>query len=141
MADQLFIEDLLPGLSRSLVRVITEEDIEAFGALSGDRNPLHFDSGYAASTRFGGCIAHGMLSASLLSTVLGMQLPGRGAVYLGQTLRFLAPVRAGDEVVVTCTVREVFPEKRRASVDCVCAVGDLRVVEGEAQIMAASRAD
>ena len=141
MADQLFIEDLVPGLSRSLVRVITEEDIEAFGALSGDRNPLHFDSDYAASTRFGGCIAHGMLSANLISTVLGMQLPGRGAVYLGQTLRFLAPVRAGDEVVVTCTVREVFPEKRRASVDCVCAVGDLRVVEGEAQIIAASRAD
>ena len=139
VADELFIEDLEPGLSRSMRRVVTLSDIEAFGELSGDRNPIHFDEEYAAGTRFGGRIAHGLLSGAFISAVLGMQLPGRGAVYLEQTLRFLAPVRPGDELIVTCTVKEVLRERKRAIIDCLCQVGDQDVVRGEAKLLVPSR--
>ncbi len=139
MADQLFLEDLEPGVSRSRKWTVREADIEAFGALSGDRNPIHFDEEYAAGTRFGGRIAHGMLSAAYISTVIGMHLPGRGAVYLGQTLKFLAPVRPGDELTVTCTVRDIVPERKRAVLECVCRVGDVDVVRGEATVLVPSR--
>ncbi len=139
MAESLYLEDLTAGLSRSISRTIHEEDIESFGALSGDRNPVHFDEVYAASTQFGGRIAHGMLGASLISTVIGMQLPGKGAIYLGQTLKFRAPVRAGDKLHVVCTVREILREKRRVTIDCVCKVGETTVIEGEALILVPSR--
>ena len=141
LAAQLFLEDLEPGLARSLTRVVTEGDIDAFGDLTGDHNPIHFDEEYAATTQFGGRIAHGMFTAGLISTVLGMQLPGKGAVYLGQTLRFRAPVRPGDRLVVTCTVREVFPDRRQTTIDCRCTVGDTVVADGEARVLVPSRAD
>jgi len=135
----MFIEDLAPGVSRSLEHAVTEEDIEAFGKLSGDRNPVHFDDDYARGTRFGGRIAHGMLTAAFVSTLIGMQLPGKGAVYLEQTLRFLAPVRPGDRLVVSCTVRELDLKRRRARLDCLCRVGETDVLQGEATILVASR--
>lgn len=141
MADQMFLEDLEVGLSRSMRRVITDADIEAFGRLSGDHNPIHNDDEYASGTRFGGRIAHGMLSAAFISTVIGMQLPGKGAVYLGQTLRFLAPVRPGDELTVQCTIREIVLERKRAILDCVCRVGDVQVLKGEAVVLVPSRDD
>lgn len=140
MAAQLYLEDLKPGLAHEMKRVISADDIEQFGELSGDRNPIHFDEEYASSTQFDGVIAHGMLSAGLISTVIGMHLPGKGAIYLGQTLKFKAPVRPGDEVTVTCTVREIVMQKCRAIIDCVCAVGETVVVEGEALIAVPSRA-
>lgn len=139
MADELFLEDLEPGLSRSMNHVVTTSEIEAFGELSGDRNPIHFDDEYAAGTRFGGRIAHGLLSGAFISTVIGMQLPGRGAIYLEQTLRFLAPVRPGDELTVTCTVKEIIPEKKRVILDCLCRVGETDVVRGEAKVRVPSR--
>src|SRR5215470_11501813 len=101
------IEDLTIGQSASYSRTITEADIQQFGAVSGDLNPLHFDEEYARTTLFKGRIAHGMLSASFLSTVLGTQLPGAGSIFLSATIRFKAPVRIGDTVVATCAVREI----------------------------------
>ncbi len=139
MADELFLEDLEPGLSRSMKHIVTASEIETFGELSGDRNPIHFDDEYAAGTRFGGRIAHGLLSGAFISTVIGMQLPGRGAIYLEQTLRFLAPVRPGDELTVTCTVKEVVPAKKRVILDCLCRVGEIDVIRGEAKVMVPSR--
>jgi 3-hydroxybutyryl-CoA dehydratase len=134
-----YIEDLKPGLSESLSKTVSERDIELFGEVSGDRNPVHFDEEYAKATMFKGRIAHGMLSASYISTVLGMQIPGPGTIFMSATVRFKAPVRIGDTVLTTCTVREVNQEKRRVVFDCVCKVGDITVVEGEALVMAPSR--
>ncbi len=139
MADQLYLEDMEPGLTRSFSRVVGDKEIEQFGALSGDRNPIHFDDAYAAGTRFGGRIAHGMLCAAFISKLLGMHLPGIGAVYLGQTLKFRAPVRPGDEVTVTGTVREVHRDRGRVTIDCECRVGDTVVVAGEATVLVPSR--
>jgi 3-hydroxybutyryl-CoA dehydratase len=134
-----YIDDLKPGMSESLSKTVTERDIELFGEVSGDRNPVHFDEAYAQTTIFKGRIAHGMLSAAYISTVLGMQIPGPGTIFMSATTRFRAPVRIGDTVVTTCTVREVNAEKRRVTFDCVCKVKDITVVEGEALVMALSR--
>ena len=134
-----YIDELKPGMCESLTKTVTERDVELFGEVSGDKNPVHFDEDYAKGTIFKGRIAHGMLSASYISTVLGMQIPGPGTIFMSATTRFKAPVRIGDVVVTTCTVREVNAEKRRAIFDCVCKVKDTTVVEGEALVMAPSR--
>ena len=134
-----YIEDLKPGMSESFAKTVTESDIEKFGEISGDVNPVHFDEEFAKTTIFKGRIAHGVLSASYISTVLGMKMPGPGTIFMSLTTRFKAPVRIGDTVVATCTVREVVPEKRRVVFDCVCKVGDVTVVDGEALVMAPSR--
>ncbi len=135
----LYIEDIEPGLERGLSRVITDAEIEAFGVASGDRNPLHFDDEHAKDTIFKGRIAHGILTASLISAVIGEQLPGHGAVYLSQTLKFRAPVRPGDTVDVLCTVKEVNREKSRIVLDCRCCVGKTVVLDGEASVLAPRR--
>ncbi len=134
-----YIDDLKRGMSESLTKTVTERDVELFGEVSGDKNPVHFDEQYAKGTIFKGRIAHGMLSASYISTVLGMQIPGPGTIFMSATTRFRAPVRIGDTVVTTCTVREVNAEKRRVMFDCICKVKDTTVVEGEALVMAPSR--
>jgi 3-hydroxybutyryl-CoA dehydratase len=134
-----YIDELKPGMGESLTKTVTERDIELFGEVSGDRNPVHFDEAYAQNTIFKGRIAHGMLSAAYISTVLGMQIPGPGTIFMSATTRFKAPVRIGDTVVTTCTVREVHAEKRRVVFDCVCKVKDTTVVEGEALVMAPAR--
>ncbi len=133
------IEDLEIGMSRSLEKTFTETDIAAFALLSEDHNPIHLDEAYARETSFGGIIAHGMMSASLVSAVIGEQLPGHGTVYLGQTLKFLAPVRPGDRLEATATVIDVNYAKRRVTLDCACRVGDKVVLTGEALVMAPSR--
>ena len=135
-----YIDELKPGMSESLTKTVTERDVELFGEVSGDRNPVHFDEEYAKATMFKGRIAHGMLSASYISTILGMQIPGPGTIFMSATTRFKAPVRIGDTVVTTCTVREVNVEKRRVMFDCVCKVKDVTVVEGEALVMAPKKA-
>ncbi len=135
----LFIEDIETGTERGLSRVITDTEIEAFAVASGDRNPLHFDDAHAGETVFKGRIAHGILTASLISAVIGEQLPGHGAIYLSQSLKFRAPVRPGDTVDVVCTVKDVIREKRRIILDCVCRVGDTVVLDGEASVLAPSR--
>lgn len=130
-----YIEDLKPGMSESFSHTVTERDIELFGEVSGDMNPAHFDAAFAATTPFKTRIAHGVLSASYISTVLGMKMPGPGSIFISLTTRFKAPVRIGDTVTATCTVKEVLAEKRRVSFDCACKVGDTVVVEGEAVVM------
>ncbi len=136
----LFIDEIEIGMERSLSRVISDAEIEAFAVASGDRNPIHFDEEHAKGTIFKGRIAHGILTASLISTVIGEQMPGHGSVYLSQTLKFRAPVRPGDQVDVVCTVKDMVPEKKRITVDCVCRVGDIVVLSGEAEVLVPSRA-
>lgn len=130
-----YIEDLQPGMSAVWGKTITEADILMFAGVSGDTNPVHLNQEFAADTMFHGRIAHGMLTASLISTVIGTKLPGPGCVYLTQTLRFLAPVRAGDTVNAHVTVREVNLEKRRVTLDTACRVGGKDVLVGEALVM------
>ena len=125
------IEDLQPGMSASVSKTVTEADIIMFAGVSTDINPAHLDEEYAKGTQFGGRIAHGMLSASFISAVLANKLPGAGTIYLGQTLKFKAPVRIGDTVTATVTVREVVVDKRRCVLDAVCTVGGKTVIEGE----------
>jgi len=134
-----YIDELKPGMSESFAKTVSERDIELFGEVSGDVNPVHFDETFARGTIFKGRIAHGVLSASYISTVLGMKMPGPGTIFMSLTTRFKAPVRIGDTVVATCTVREVNAEKRRVVFDCLCKVGDTIVVDGEAMVMAPSR--
>lgn len=136
-----YIEDLKVGQSASYTRTVTEADIQQFGVVSGDFNPLHFDEDYAKTTIFKGRIAHGMLSMGFLSTVLGTQLPGAGSIFLSATVRFKAPVRIGDTVVASCTVREIDMQKSRVIFDCLCKVGDIAVIEGDAMVKVPSRAE
>jgi 3-hydroxybutyryl-CoA dehydratase len=133
------IEDLKAGMSASFAKTITEADIVLFAAVSGDNNAVHINQEFARSTPFKGCIAHGMLSASVISAAIAGRLPGPGTIYLGQNLRFKAPVRAGDTVHATVTVKELFPEKRRVSLATVCTVGGKVVIEGDALVMPTAR--
>lgn len=135
----IFIEDMEVGQSASRSKVITERDIELFGEVSQDTNPVHFDEEFAKTTMFKTRIAHGMLTASLLSATIGLQLPGQGTIYMKQDLKFLAPVKLGDEVTATVTVSAIDPERRRVTLDCVVAVGDTAVIKGEALVLAPSR--
>jgi 3-hydroxybutyryl-CoA dehydratase len=134
-----YIEDVKPGMSESFTKTVTERDIELFGEVSGDVNPVHFDEEFAKGTIFKGRIAHGVLSSSYISTVLGMKMPGPGTIFMSLTTRFKAPVRIGDTVTATCTVREVVADKRRVLFDCLCKVGEVTVVDGEALVMAPAR--
>ena len=127
-------EDLALGQSESLMRTVMERDIALFAELSGDANPIHLSDHYAAGTRFGQRIAHGMLTASLVSAVIGTRLPGPGAIYLSQTLTFLAPVRIGDVVTVRVEVVELVEERRRARLFCECLVDGKAVLEGDAWV-------
>ncbi|HXK54795.1 MAG TPA: MaoC family dehydratase [Hyphomicrobiales bacterium] len=136
-----FYEDLSIGMEDSFAKTVTDNEIQAFADLSGDRNPIHLDEKFAASTAFGGRIAHGLLSAAFISTVLGTKLPGPGAVYASQTLRFLAPVRIGDEVTARVRITELNDEKKRVTLNCECVVGGENVIEGVAIMRVPSRAD
>ena len=124
---------------RYLQKVVTDEDIEMFAAVSTDRNPVHLDEDYARDTIFEGRIAHGMLTAGLISAVIGEQLPGHGTVYLGQTLKFMAPVRPGDTVLAEVKVTAIDHAKRRVTLETHCAVGKTVVLKGEALVLAPSR--
>ena len=134
----IVIEELSIGLSRSLSKVVTDRDIALFAEVSEDRNPVHLDEGYARDTMFSGRIAHGMLTASLLSAVIGEQLPGHGTVYLGQSLKFLAPVRPGDLVEARVTVAAIDHAKRHVTLETVCSVDGKPVLKGEAVVLAPS---
>jgi 3-hydroxybutyryl-CoA dehydratase len=133
------IEDLEIGMRRYLQKQVTDRDIELFAEVSTDRNPVHLDDDYARDTIFEGRIAHGMLTAGLISAVIGEQLPGHGTVYLGQSLRFMAPVRPGDTVIAEVTVTAIDHAKRRVTLETRCAVGDTTVLKGEAVVLAPSR--
>ena len=130
-------DEIAVGDSASIERTLTTQDIELFAVLSGDVNPQHLDAEYAASTRFHGVIAHGMLGGALISAVLGTRLPGPGTIYLGQTLKFLAPVRVGDTLHVSVTVTERDEAKKRLKLACSCINQDgVAVISGEADVLA-----
>lgn len=134
----IVIEDLEVGMMRAVEKLVTNRDIELFAEVSTDRNPVHMDDDYAQDTVFGGRIAHGMLSAALISAVIGEQLPGHGTVYLGQTMKFVAPVRPGDMLRAEVTVRAIDYAKRRATLATVCYVAGKPVVTGDAQVLVPS---
>ena len=136
---QVFVEDMQVGQSASVSKEVTDAVIRQFADVSTDTNPVHLDQAYAETTMFKTRIAHGMFSAGLISAVLGTQLPGMGAIYLSQNLKFKAPVKIGDTVTATATIKELVPEKKRVVLDTVCKVGDTVVLEGEATVLAPSR--
>ena len=136
----LYFEDLALGMSEVLRKTIDSSDVVGFAEVTGDRNPIHLSEHFAAKTPFGTRIAHGLYTASLISAVLGTRLPGPGAIYISQTLNFRAPVKIGDTVTVTVTVAELMPEKSRARLSCVCAVGGETVLDGEALVKVPSAA-
>lgn len=135
----IFIEDMEIGMTRHLRKTVTDRDIELFAEVSTDRNPVHLDEAYAQETMFHGRIAHGMLTAGLISAVIGEQLPGHGAIYLGQSLKFMAPVRPGDTVLAEVKVLDIDHSRRRVTLETRCLVGDTVVLKGEALVMAPSR--
>lgn len=134
-----YFEDLSVGMEASYAKTITDADIRAFAELSGDVNPVHLSDAFAAGTIFKKRIAHGFLTAALLSTVLGTKLPGPGCIYLSQSLKFRAPVYIGDEVVATTKITSLDPEKGRAVLACSCAVNGKPVLDGEAVMMVSRR--
>ena len=132
------IEEIEMGMVRHLRKTVTDEDIEMFAQVSTDRNPVHLDDDYDRDTIFEGRIAHGMLTAGLISAVIGEQLPGHGTVYLGQSLKFLAPVRPGDTVVAEVEVIGIEHAKRRVQLSTRCMVNGKKVLVGEATVLAPS---
>jgi 3-hydroxybutyryl-CoA dehydratase len=134
-----YIEDIVPGMTAMFGKTITEADILMFAGVSGDTNPVHLNEEFALGTPFAGRIAHGMLTASLISTVLGTKLPGPGCIYLSQNLKFLAPVRAGETVRAEVTIKSIDRERRRCVFETVCKVGGKNVLEGEAVILVSRR--
>ena len=129
-------EDLIAGVTAEMSKTITETDVTLFAGITGDFNPVHVDAVAAARSRFGGRIAHGMLSAGLISAVLAMKLPGPGSIYLSQSLKFTRPVRIGDTVTAQVSVASVNTEKRRVTLTTVCRnqEGEM-VLEGEALVL------
>ena len=141
-ADELrgkYVDEIDTGMTAIFSKTVTETDIVLFAGLSGDTNPVHLDEEFAKPTMFKGRIAHGMLTAGLISAVIGEQLPGHGTVYLGQSLRFMAPVRPGDTVRAEVTVTAIDHAKRRVTRETQAAVGKTVVLKGEALVLAPSR--
>ncbi|MDZ7622431.1 MAG: MaoC family dehydratase [Candidatus Competibacteraceae bacterium] len=126
-------------MSASYAKTVTETDVVMFAGFTGDNNPMHCNEVFAAQTQFKSRIAHGMFCAGLISCVAGTRLPGPGAVYVDQQLRFKAPVRIGDTVTALCTIQEIIPERRRVIMKTICTVGDAVVVEGAATFMVERR--
>jgi 3-hydroxybutyryl-CoA dehydratase len=139
MSDGVFFEDLAVGQAAGIAKTITEADILMFAAVSMDTNPVHLNAEAAAASMFKERIAHGMLSAGLISAVLGTKLPGPGTIYLGQQLRFRRPVKIGDTVTATCEVTALDPERKQATLRTVCTVAGKVVIDGEALVLPPSR--
>ena len=135
----LFFEDLSTGQSVELTKVVGDNDIVAFAAVSGDDNPVHLDATFAATTPFKERIAHGMLTASYISALIGTRLPGPGAIYVSQTLSFKRPVRIGDAVTARVEISALDAAKGRVTFACVCSVNGKAVLEGEAVVIAPRR--
>ena len=137
----LYFEDLSLGMTETYTKTVKSTDVIGFAELSGDRNPIHLSEHFAARTPFRGRIAHGLYTASLLSAVIGTRLPGPGAIYISQTLNFLSPVKIGDTVEATVEVIELIPERQRVRLSCICMVGDVTVLKGEAWVKVPRRED
>lgn len=137
--DGYAFEDLEEGMSAVISKTVTEADIVLYAGVSMDTNPLHLDEAYASGSRFGGRIAHGMLGAGLISALFGTKLPGPGAIYVSQSLRFKAPVRIGDTLVAEVTVTGLDPDKKRAIFSTRVHVGETLAIDGEAELLVPSR--
>ena len=135
----LYLEDLKVGMSAMFGKTVTEADIMAFAGVSGDTNPIHLHDGFARSTRFGQRIAHGMLSGSFISTVIGTKLPGPGSVYISQTMSFMAPVLIGETITAVATITAIDEKRRRVVLKTQCLNGDKVVIDGEAIILVPRR--
>lgn len=135
----LYFEDVRVGMRETYRKEVRASDVVGFAEISGDRNPIHLSEHFAAKTPFGGRIAHGLYTASLISAVIGTRLPGPGAIYISQTLRFLAPVRIGDVVDASVEIVELVEKGRRAKLRCECRVGETLVLEGEAEVKIPAR--
>ena len=138
-ASGYYIEDLTVGQRETFGKTVTEADIVLYAGISGDTNPMHLNEEYAGESMFKGRIAHGMLTASFISAVLGARMPGPGAIYFSQTLKFRAPVRPGDTVTAVCEVTAIDLEKRRVTLKTQCLVKGKPVIDGEAVVMPPSR--
>lgn len=135
----LYFDELSVGQSAEVTHVVGAADIEAFAEISGDTNPVHLDEAYARTTTFGGRIAHGMLAAAYISAVLGTKLPGPGAIYLSQSMRFRRPVKIGDPVTARVTIKSLDARKSHATLETVCLVNGKTAVDGEALVMVPRR--
>jgi 3-hydroxybutyryl-CoA dehydratase len=135
-----YFEELEPGMSAEFAKTVTEADVVGFAGISGDFNPVHVNEEFAQTTMFKGRIAHGMLSVSFISTVLGTKLPGPGCIYVTQNLKFKAPVRIGDTVTARVEVVSTLPEKKFVTLKTSCTVAGKLVVDGEATLMVPSKA-
>ena len=133
----VYLDELRPGMSASLSHTVTERDVQLFGEATGDMNPVHFDEEFARKTVFRGRVAHGALSIGYISALLGTELPGYGSIFLSASIVFKIPVRIGDTVITTATVREI--NGRSVVLDCVCKVDDRLVLESEAHVLAPRR--
>jgi|APSaa5957512576_1039674.scaffolds.fasta_scaffold163232_1 3-hydroxybutyryl-CoA dehydratase len=134
-----YFEDLEVGMTDIFGKTLGEADITMFAGISGDINPVHLNHEFASETMFEGRIAHGMLTASFISTVIGTKLPGPGCIYVNQALRFKAPVKAGETVIARVTVMKMVPEKHFVELQTQCLVGDRVVIDGEATVMVPTR--
>jgi len=135
----LYFDDLRVGMTETYSKTVKSSDVVGFAEITGDRNPIHLSEHFAAKTPFKRRIAHGLYTAGLISAVIGTRLPGPGAVYISQTLRFLAPVRIGDTVEAAVKIVELIKDRQRARLQCTCRVGDTVVLEGEAIVKIPSR--
>ena len=134
------VEDLHVGMRATFSKTITEADIVLFAGISGDNNALHMNEEFAATTHFGGRIAHGFLTASVISAAVANRLPGPGTIYLSQQLNFRAPVRIGQTVHACVSVSAIDHARRRVTLDTVCRVGETVVIDGQALVMTTSSA-
>lgn len=131
------IEEIFVGQTAEMAKTVSEADVYSFAGITGDFNPAHINEQYAKETPFKTRIAHGMLSAGFISAVLGMKLPGPGTIYMGQTVKFLAPVCIGDTITAIATVKEVIKEKNRVIITTTCVNQDGKeILTGEATVMA-----
>jgi 3-hydroxybutyryl-CoA dehydratase len=133
----VYLDELKPGMTASIERTVIEKDVQLFGEATGDMNPVHFDEEYARKTIFRGRVAHGALSIGFISGLLGTKLPGDGSIFVSASIVFKLPVRIGDTVVTTATVREVVG--REVIMDCACTVGGKQVLSSEARLLAPRR--
>ena len=128
------ITDIQIGMAETYSQIITENDINAFSNISGDKNPVHIDEDYAKNSRYKKKIAHGLLSASFFSALFGTKLPGTGCVYVSQSLNFKRPVYIGDEVTASITVTKIDTTRKRVFFTTICTVKKKTVIDGEAEI-------
>ena len=140
MLHGLYFEDLEEGMRDAYAKTITDADVITFSGISGDTNPVHLNHEFASETLFEGQVAHGMLTASFISTVIGTKLPGPGCIYVSQNLRFMAPVKVGDTVTATCTISRLIPEKHMIEMETICSVGGKTVLDGQATILVPTKA-